>query len=231
LLENASVGALIRVGFFAIGFLTLSGCGRVAQRPAPTAEDVRVARQAMAISEVSLMLRSGYKEQVIIAEISRRHVPEKPDVKTEAMLLRSGASPALIQALRNDANVLTRNQKRAYDNLAADRAGRAEQKRAASEDEAPDPIEAENRERQRKQLLAQQTLQIARNTEERVEAYDKADRAYKKQKQSLQNQIAIQEALINRLRSFGQKEDQLTEHNAKLNRLKEQLRDLKEPMR
>jgi hypothetical protein len=225
------VAALIRVSCFAIGFLTVSGCGRIAQRPEPTPEDVRVARQCMAMSEVSLMLRSGYKEQAIIAEISRRRVSEKPDAKTEESLRRSGASPVLIQALRKDANVLTRNQKRAYDNLAADRTVRTEKERVARDDEASDQIEAENQERQRKQLLAQQTLQIARNTEERVEAYDKAERAYKKQKQSLQNQIAIQEALINRLRSFGQKEDQLTEHNAKLNAYKEQLRDLKEPMR
>jgi hypothetical protein len=203
----------------------------VVQRPAPTAEDVRVARQAMAISEVSLMLRSGYKEQIIITEISRRRVSEKPDAKTEAMLLRSGASPALIQALRNDANVLTRNQKRAYDNLAAERTNRTEQARLARDDGAPGQVEAENQERQRKQLLAQQTLQVARNTAERVEAYDKAEREYKKQKQTLQNQIAIQEALINRLRSFGQTESQLTEHNAKLNSLKEQVRDLKEPAR
>jgi hypothetical protein len=196
-----------------------------------TAEDLRVARQAMAISEVSLMLRSGYKEQAIIAEISRRRVSGKPDAKTEDMLRRSGASPALIQALKTDANVLTRNQKRAYDKLTAERTSRTEQERVAREDEAPGQLEAANKERQRKQMLAEQTLQIARNNEERVEAYDKAERAYKMQKQSLQTQIAEQGALINRLRSFGQKESQLTEHNAKLNGLKEQLRDLKEPMR
>jgi hypothetical protein len=196
-----------------------------------TAEDLRVARQAMALNEVSLMLRSGYKEQAIIAEISRRRVSEKPDGKMEDSLRRSGASPALIQALKTDANVLTRNQKRAYDNLAADRASRTEQERVAREDEAPGRLEAANKERQRKQLLAEQTLQIARNNEERVEAYDKAELAYKMQKQSLQTQIAEQGALIYRLRGFGTKESQLTEHNAKLNGLKEQLRNLKEPMR
>lgn len=185
----------------------------------------------MALNQVSLMLRSGYKDQVIITEVTRRRVSEKPDVKMEAMLLRSGASAALIRALKTDANVLTSDQKRAYDNLAADRASRAEQERVAHDDEGSGQIEAGTKERQRKQLLAQQTLQIARNTEERVEAYDRADRAYKKQKQMLQNQIAYQEALINRLRSFGQNESQLTEHNEKLNSYKEQLRDLKEPER
>ena len=84
---------------------------------------------------------------------------------------------------------------------------------------------------QRFTFVAQQTLQIARNTAERVEAYDRAERAYKIQKQSLQNQIAYQEALINRLRSFGQTESQLTEQIEKLNRYKEQLSNLKEPAR
>ena len=224
--------ALIRVSCFAIGVVTLLGCDKIVQSAAPTAEDVRVARQAMPLKEISLMLRSGYKEQAIIAEISRRRVSEKPDAKMEESLRRSGATPTLIQVLKSDANVLTRNQKRAYDNLAADRTIRTEKERVAREDDDPLlQLESENQERQRKQLLAQQTLQITRNTEERVEAYDKAERAYKKQKQMLQNQIAYQEALINRLRSFGQKEDQLTEHNAKLNRLKEQLGSLKEPQR
>ena len=68
------------------------------------------------------MLRNGYKDPAIIAEVIRRHVTEKPDAQTEATLVRSGASPALIEALRVDANILTASQKEAYDELATRRA-------------------------------------------------------------------------------------------------------------
>ena len=41
--------------------------------------DYQAARQAISLKEISLMLRNGYKDPAIIAEISRRHVTEKPD--------------------------------------------------------------------------------------------------------------------------------------------------------
>ena len=48
----------------------------------------------------------------MIAEVIRRRVTEKPDAQAEVTLVRSGASPALIEASRVDANVLTASRKK-----------------------------------------------------------------------------------------------------------------------
>ena len=111
-----------------------SGCSRKSER-IPLAEDLRVAQKAMSINEVSLMLRSGYKDQAIVTEVARRRIPAKPDVQTENALIKSGANAALIQALKTDSNVLTVNQKEAYDYLAAKRASHSEQEPPAQQNE------------------------------------------------------------------------------------------------
>ena len=81
----------------------------------PTAEDVRIGRRAMPISEASLMLRNGYSQKAIVAEVNRRHIPEKISGATEVELTANGAGPDLIAALKDENNLLTRNQKGAYD--------------------------------------------------------------------------------------------------------------------
>jgi hypothetical protein len=118
-----------------IAVLSLSGCGRAPRQAERTLlpADYQAARQAMSLKEVSLMLRNGYKDPAIIAEVTRRHVTEKPDAQTEAALVLSGSGPALIEALRVDANVLTVSQKEAYDELATQRA--AEQARLAQQNQ------------------------------------------------------------------------------------------------
>src|SRR5262249_41097982 len=83
----------------------VSGCEKL--WPTVTAADEQAARHAMPMSEVSLMIRSRYDQNKIIAEIERRHVPVAIDNQTEQNLVRFGAKPALIAALKNNANVLT----------------------------------------------------------------------------------------------------------------------------
>lgn len=163
----------------------------------------------MPISEVSLMLRSGYKDRAIIAEVERRHVPEKPDAKTENSLLRSGATGALMQALKTDTNVLTQKQKEAFDYLAAEKANRAAQDRLASEEVPPErSVSSED--------VVKATVQNLRNAD-----------AYKAQKETLENRIASQESQIRRLRANGYTEAQLVQYNETLDRDRTALSDLK----
>ena len=91
-----------------------------------TADDLQVARRAISINEVSLMVRSGYDQKTIISEVEHRHVSAMIDAKTEESLIRSGAKPSLIATLKNETNVLTTAQKRAFDSLAVERKAAAE---------------------------------------------------------------------------------------------------------
>jgi hypothetical protein len=206
--------ALTSATWLGIAVLSLSGCGRASRQADHTLlpADYQAARQAMSLKEVSLMLRNGYKDPAIIAEVLRRHVTEKPDVQTEATLVRSGASPALIEALKVDANVLTASQKEAYDELATQRAAAIEQERLAQQDQAAGELT-------KKPGAVDQTLKNMRDAE-----------AYRAQKESLETQIASQEARISLLRKNGYTDGQLVEYNDKLNRYRQQLHDLKQPM-
>jgi hypothetical protein len=205
------MNVLTRTKCIGIAVLIFSACGRTPQRTLLPA-DLQAARQAMSIKEVSLMLRNGYKDPAIIAEVTRRHVAEKPDAQTELALVRSGATPILIQALKTDSNVLTANQKEAYDYLVTQRANLIEQERLAQQNQTvqDDP---------KKPSVVEQTLQNLRNAD-----------AYKAQKENLETRIASQEAQINLLRRNGYSEAQLLEYNEKLNRYRQQLHDLKQPM-
>lgn len=192
--------------------LSFAGCSRASRQAEHTLlpADYQAARQAMSLKEVSLMLRNGYKDPAIVAEVSRRHVPEKPDAQTEAALVRLGAGPALIQALKVDTNILTTRQKEAYDELATQRA--AEQERLAQQDQT-------GGESTKKPSALDQTLKNMREAE-----------AYKAQKESLETRIASQEVQISLLRKNGYTEGQLVEYNDKLNRYRQELHALKQPM-
>lgn len=52
-------------------------------------------------SEISLMLRSGYSSDAVLAELKHRKFADVFDSNIEQQLLKSGAKPALIEALRN----------------------------------------------------------------------------------------------------------------------------------
>src|SRR4029077_12093266 len=51
--------------------------------------------------EVSLMLRSGYSSETIMRELAARHFGDAVDSAVEKQLEKAGASPALLNALRN----------------------------------------------------------------------------------------------------------------------------------
>src|SRR4051812_27068473 len=79
-------------------------------------QELEVARHALSIRDVSLMVRAGSNQREIVSEIQRRHVASALDSSTEAQLRRSGARAELIAALKDAANILTAEQQLAYAN-------------------------------------------------------------------------------------------------------------------
>jgi hypothetical protein len=198
--------------------------------PVPlTAEDLRIARQAMPLSNVSLMLRSGCKQDAIIAEVRKKHVPGPPDAETEDSLVQSGASPALIAALKAKENLLTENQREAFNNLAAGKTQRLQQETASRGQDEIAAQQAENYERNQRARALQKTLQNAQVAEDKEKAYERAWDAYKKQKEYLENRIASLQNSINNRRGYGYREGNLVEANQELDRLNDQLRHLPTP--
>jgi hypothetical protein len=210
-------------------FLALSSCNR-APAPVPlTAEDLRVARQAMPLTNVSLMLRSGYKDEAIIAEVRKKRISAPPDAAAEKSLIASGASPALIEALKAKENLLTENQRQAFDNFVAEKSQRVQQDIASRHQEEIAAQEAENNERQRRARAVQQTIQNAQSADDKEKAYEQAWDAYKKQKEYLERRIASLQSNISRRRSNGYHESNLLEWTQELDGLNDQLRHLPTP--
>jgi multidrug efflux pump subunit AcrA (membrane-fusion protein) len=219
------------------GFLTalliLTGCGHSSEteRKPATAEDLQIARAAIPLSEVSLMLRGGYKQDAIIGEVTRRHVPSAPDAHTEDSLIQSGATAKLIAALKDKKNILTENQKEAYDSIASKKSESTQEAARQRKNQERADLIAENDERQRKQYLAQQTLQNAQAADYRAASYDQAERAYRARRESLEAQIISQENYILRARKYRHTEVELRNANAALDHYKEELRNLTPPIR
>jgi len=167
------------------------------------------------------MVRSHYDQNKIIAEIQRRHVPATIDGKTEESLVRFGAKPALIAALKNEANALTRKQKQAFDELAAQRQSQtANERPAASQaseqsDEQPHTTTVVNR--------------ATVDTPE--EAYWKAEAAYRAKKSDLEARIFSEQGRINRLRNSGAHESDLASAETRLHHYENELKNLRTPMR
>lgn len=208
--------------------IILSGCNRTPVSAPLTAEDLRIARQAMPLSDVSLMSRSGYKQEAIIAEVRKRRVPAPPNATAENALVQSGASPALIAALKARENLLTANQKEAFDNLAAEKTQRVQQEASSREQEAVAAQQVENNERQRRAVALQQTMLNAQGTEDKEKAYERAWDAYKKQKEYLERRITSLQNDVNHRRSYY-RDNNLVEANQELDHLNEQLRNLPTP--
>ena len=214
-------------------FLILSGCNRApAPTPVPmplTAEDVRIARQAMPLNDVSLMLRSGYKQDAIIAEVRKKRVSTPPDAAAEDSLVQSGASPALIAALKAKENFLTANQKEAFDNLAAEKTQRVQQQATSRQQEEIAAQQAEQSERQTRTSAVQQTVRNAQAAEDKEKTYERTWDAYKKRKEYLENRIASVQKNINQWRGYGSRQTNLLAANEELDRLNEELRHLPTP--
>jgi hypothetical protein len=84
-----------------------------ASRPVPTAEDIRIGRQAISIKEVSLLARSGFAKEALDSVV-RRHIPE-PLSAEEELQFKTFAKSELIAAMKDPQNILTPPQKDAYD--------------------------------------------------------------------------------------------------------------------
>lgn len=198
--------------------LLISGCDKLL--PKVTAEDEKAARHAMPMSEVSLMVRSHYDQNKLIAEIERRRVPAVIDGPTEANLTRFGAKPPLIAVLKNPANALTRIQKQAFDELTIKRegqtsnerdfAGQATQERAASA-----------------------SPQSVAKTETPEEAYWKAEADYRKKRTQLEGQIATEQGRLNQYYRWGSVyyQSQITATEARLHQYQDDLKNLQTPIR
>ena len=211
------------------------GCSR---SPAPvaaplaerlTADELRVARQALPLAEVSLMLRTGYGQNDIIAEVQRRRVSEAPSAVAEANLAKDGASPKLLEALKSQANVLTRLQKEAFDQHRSQVAVQAQQQVARHQQNLQAQQQQQENDRQRRHQLSQQTLANARAAEAKERAYEQNSAAYKARKEALERQIQYVQADINRKRSNGYREKDLLAENNALERYNQELRQLPVP--
>ena len=209
----------IRCLFVMVSVLSLStGCNKAQSF---TAEELQGARHAMPISEVSLMVRSHYDQNKIIAEIQRRRVPAAVDGKTEESLIRFGAKPALIAALKNEANVLTRKQRQAFDELAAQRQPQIANERPAARQAT------EQSDEQPHTTAVANTATV--DTPE--EAYWKAEAAYRAKKSDLEARIFSEQGRINRLRNSGAHESDLASAETRLHHYENELKNLRTPMR
>ncbi len=209
----------IRCLFVLVSVLSLAtGCNKAQSF---TAEELQGARHAMRISEVSLMVRSHYDQNKIIAEIQRRRLLAAIDGKTEESLIRFGAKPTLIAALKNEANVLTRKQKQAFDELAAQRQSQTANERPA----APQATEQSDEQPHTTAVVNRATVDTPEET------YWKAEAAYRAKKSDLEARIFSEQGRINRLRNSGAHESDLASAEARLHHFEDELKNLRTPMR
>jgi hypothetical protein len=126
----------------------------------------------MPLSEVSLMLRGGTSQATIIADVNRRHIPEKISPELELQLSRDGAGPNLIAALKDEKNILTRNQKASFDKKMNDDATRRQPAAQIAQTAAIARSQAEKEERQRLLDLQKQTYRIVEKKQKEQAAHD-----------------------------------------------------------
>jgi len=70
----------------------------------------QAAQLPLTVSELSLMLRSGYSNSSVTQELARRHFVDTIDAAKETALLSAGASPELIAALKSGTYSLSAEQ-------------------------------------------------------------------------------------------------------------------------
>lgn len=210
--------------------LPLAACTKT-ESLEPSAEDLRIARQAIPVNELLLMLRGGYKEPQVLDEARKRHIPVKIDAVMEEKLTSSGASPALIAALKKKENILTEVQRIAFDQYQAGKTTVANQSAQARQTEAFARQRDEQQELNRRRLLQQQNLQNISQNQQKQVSYEIAQRNYEARRKSLEQRIVSQEAAINRLRRERYNEAELTAANRDLDDYRKQLQDLPLPLR
>ncbi|MFL6590770.1 MAG: hypothetical protein ACJ8M4_11430 [Chthoniobacterales bacterium] len=167
---------------FSALLLSLTACQRstdTAGQPAPTAEDLRIGRQAISINEVSLLARAGYHKDALDA-VNRRHIPEHLSAEEE-LQFKSFAKPELLAAMKDPANILTPVQKDVYDDanirktagkeqLASAQANRQQQLASAAMNNASAASFAEQQEIARREHLNRQAAYEAERSRAEREA-------------------------------------------------------------
>jgi hypothetical protein len=86
---------------------TIGACNR-----GPTAEDVRIGRGAISLSEISLLARTGLTKEALAA-VKQRRVPQHLSAEEE-LKFRGFANAELLAALKDANNILTPAQKDIY---------------------------------------------------------------------------------------------------------------------
>lgn len=121
-----------RIALFGLVLWAATACNRVSTPavaeqtlPAPTAEDIRIARRAISVNEVSLLARNGLHKEAL-ASVLQRRIPEELSAEEE-LKLRGFAKPELLAALKDPQNILTPVQKDAYDEAFANQLAQKEQ--------------------------------------------------------------------------------------------------------
>jgi hypothetical protein len=205
--------------------LLLAGCEKL--WPTVTAADQQAARQVMPMSEVSLMVRSRYDQNKIIAEVQRRHIPALIDAATEQSLVRFGANPVLIAALKNNANILTKMQKQAFDELAANPTSATTSARVVHERKRVQPTDE-----QETQLVTSQPASVNTSKIETPEdVYWKAEAAYRAKKRELESKITSEQGLLNWKRAHGYHQSELASSEDILYQHEDELKNLHAPIR
>jgi flagellar biosynthesis GTPase FlhF len=135
-----------------------------------TADDVRIGREAISLSEVSLLARTGLAKEALTA-VKRRHVPEHLSAEEE-LQFRGFANAELLAALKDSNNILTPTQKDAYDEAKGRQAIQKEQVANRKNLEANNQLQkaydaasAEQQEKERRAYLSQIAM---RQSEQRV---------------------------------------------------------------
>jgi hypothetical protein len=118
------------------------------------------------------MLRGGTSQPTIIADVNRRHIPDKMSPELELQISKDGAGPNLIAALKDEKNILTRNQKNAFAMKMNDDAIRQQRGAQAAQTAAVARSQAEEMERQRLLALQMETYRIVENKQKEQAAHD-----------------------------------------------------------
>src|SRR5437763_8626757 len=91
----------------------------------------------LTVSEIGMMLRSGYSSNSLMQELSRRHFADTVDETKEKTLTKAGASTELVAALKSGIYSLSLEKTAAVQQqIAAEEQRRAEQAEAARKSEA-----------------------------------------------------------------------------------------------
>jgi len=151
-----------------------SGCNRAptanVESRGPTADDLRIGREAISLSEVSLLARTGLAKEALAA-VKQRHVPEHLSAEEE-LQFRSFANAELLAALKDANNILTPTQKDAYDEAKERQAIQKEQEANRKNLEANNQLqkayEATSVEQQEKERRAYLSQIAMRQSEQRV---------------------------------------------------------------